>query len=152
MTADHDRRWLALAVIGIAQLMIILDSSIVNIALPDAQSALHITNADRQWAITAYTLTFGGLLPLGGRIGDYLGRKRIFMISLFGFAGASALGGVAQNGAMLFGARAVQGVFAAVAPAGLQIATEAVPLGALGEHWSNTRSDTRTVFTTGACP
>ncbi|HVX68462.1 MAG TPA: MFS transporter [Mycobacteriales bacterium] len=124
MTADHDRRWLALAVIGIAQLMIILDSSIVNIALPDAQSALHITNADRQWAITAYTLTFGGLLPLGGRIGDYLGRKRIFMISLFGFAGASALGGVAQNGAMLFGARAVQGVFAALlAPAVLSLIT-----------------------------
>lgn len=124
MTADHDRRWLALAVIGVAQLMIILDSSIVNIALPDAQSALHITNADRQWAITAYTLTFGGLLPLGGRIGDYLGRKRIFMISLFGFAGASALGGVAQNGAMLFGARAVQGVFAALlAPAVLSLIT-----------------------------
>ncbi len=124
MTADHDRRWLALAVIGIAQLMIILDSSIVNIALPDAQTALHISNADRQWAITAYTLTFGGLLPLGGRIGDYLGRKRIFLVSLIGFAGASALGGVAQNGAMLFGARAIQGVFAALlAPAVLSLVT-----------------------------
>lgn len=124
MTADHDRRWLALAVIGIAQLMIILDSSIVNIALPDAQTALHISNADRQWAVTAYTLTFGGLLPLGGRVGDYLGRKRIFLWSLFGFAGASALGGVAQNGGMLFGARAVQGVFAALlAPAVLSLIT-----------------------------
>jgi EmrB/QacA subfamily drug resistance transporter len=124
MTADHDRRWLALAVIGIAQLMIILDSSIVNIALPDAQHALHISNADRQWALTAYTLTFGGLLPLGGRVGDYLGRKRIFLLSLFGFAGASALGAAAQNGAMLFSARAVQGVFAALlAPAVLSLIT-----------------------------
>jgi EmrB/QacA subfamily drug resistance transporter len=124
MTADHDRRWLALAVIGVAQLMIILDSSIVNIALPDAQTALHISNSDRQWAITAYTLTFGGLLPLGGRIGDYLGRKRIFLMALIGFAGASALGGVAQNGAMLFGARAIQGVFAALlAPAVLSLVT-----------------------------
>jgi EmrB/QacA subfamily drug resistance transporter len=124
MTTDHDRRWLALAVIGVAQLMIILDASIVNIALPDAQTALHISNADRQWAVTAYTLTFGGLLPLGGRVGDYLGRKRIFLMSLFGFAGASALGGVAQNGSMLFGARAVQGVFAALlAPAVLSLIT-----------------------------
>ena len=122
MTADHDRRWLVLAVVGIAQLMIILDSSIVNIALPHAQTALNISNADRQWAVTAYTLTFGGLLPLGGRVGDYLGRKRIFLMSLFGFAGASALGGAAQNGAMLFGARAIQGVFAALlAPAVLSL-------------------------------
>lgn len=124
MTADHDRRWLALAVIGIAQLMIILDASIVNIALPDAQHALHITNADRQWAVTAYTLTFGGLLPLGGRVGDYLGRKRIFLMSLFGFAGASALGGAAQSGTWLFSARAIQGVFAALlAPAVLSLIT-----------------------------
>ncbi|HWA67793.1 MAG TPA: MFS transporter [Mycobacteriales bacterium] len=124
MTTDHDRRWLALVVIGIAQLMIILDSSIVNIALPDAQHALHITNADRQWAITAYTLTFGGLLPLGGRVGDYLGRKRIFLMSLFGFAGASSLGGAAQSGAWLFSARAIQGVFAALlAPAVLSLIT-----------------------------
>lgn len=124
MTADHDRRWLVLAVIGVAQLMIILDSSIVNIALPDAQHALHISNADRQWALTAYTLTFGGLLPLGGRVGDYLGRKRIFLMSLIGFAAASALGGAAQNGAMLFSARAIQGVFAALlAPAVLSLIT-----------------------------
>src|ERR1700757_1498985 len=102
MTADHDRRWLALAVIGVAQLMIILDASIVNIALPHAQRALHISNADRQWALTAYTLTFGGLLLLGGRVGDYFGRKRTFLFSLFGFAGASAFGAAAQNGGMLF--------------------------------------------------
>ena len=124
MTTTYDRRWLALAVIGVAQLMIILDASIMNIALPHAQKALHISDADRQWAITAYTLTFGGLLLLGGRIADYLGRKRTFLVGLFGFAGASALGGLAQNAGWLFGARAVQGVFAAVlAPAVLSLIT-----------------------------
>src|SRR4051812_33359117 len=121
-TRDH--RWIALAVIGVAQLMIILDASIVNIALPHAQVALHISDAARQWAITAYTLTFGGLLLLGGRIADYVGRKRTFLIGLIGFAGASALGGAAQSGAALFSARAIQGVFAAVlAPAVLSLIT-----------------------------
>jgi EmrB/QacA subfamily drug resistance transporter len=124
MTTSYDRRWLALAVIGVAQLMIILDASIVNIALPHAQKALHISDADRQWALTSYTLTFGGLLLLGGRIADYVGRKRTFLIGLFGFAAASAFGGLAQNEGWLFGARAVQGVFAAVlAPAVLSLIT-----------------------------
>jgi EmrB/QacA subfamily drug resistance transporter len=119
-----DRRWLALAVIGVAQLMIILDASIVNIALPKAQAALHISDASRQWALTAYTLTFGGLLLLGGRIADYVGRKRTFLIGLFGFAAASALGGTAQSAAWLFSARAIQGVFAALlAPAVLSLIT-----------------------------
>ena len=119
-----DHRWLALAVIGVAQLMIILDASIVNIALPHAQAALHISDASRQWALTAYTLTFGGLLLLGGRVADYLGRKRTFLIGLFGFAAASALGGAAQSAGWLFGARAVQGGFAAVlAPAVLSLIT-----------------------------
>jgi EmrB/QacA subfamily drug resistance transporter len=117
-------RWIALAVIGIAQLMIILDASIVNIALPHAQRALHISDASRQWALTSYTLTFGGLLLLGGRIADYLGRKRTFLIGLVGFAAASALGGAAQSSAWLFSARAVQGAFAAVlAPAVLSLIT-----------------------------
>ncbi len=120
----RDRRWLALAVIGVAQLMIILDASIVNIALPHAQAALHIGDAQRQWALTAYTLTFGGLLLLGGRVADYLGRKRTFLIGLFGFAGASAIGGLAQSAGWFFGARAVQGVFAALlAPAVLSLIT-----------------------------
>jgi EmrB/QacA subfamily drug resistance transporter len=120
----RDRRWLALAVIGVAQLMIILDASIVNIALPHAQAALHISDAERQWAVTAYTLTFGGLLLLGGRVADYLGRKRTFMIGLFGFAAASAFGGLAQSASWLFGARAVQGAFAAIlAPAVLSLIT-----------------------------
>jgi len=124
MGTNSDRRWLALAVIGVAQLMIILDAAIVNIALPHAQVALHISDANRQWALTAYTLTFGGLLLLGGRLADYFGRKRIFLVGLFGFAGASALGGFAQSAGWLFGARALQGVFAAVlAPAVLSLIT-----------------------------
>src|SRR5437764_6021206 len=119
-----DHRWLALAVIGIAQLMIILDASIVTIALPHAQKALHISDASRQWVQTAYTLTFGGLLLLGGRITDYFGRKRTFIIGLFGFAAASALGGAAQSAGWLFGARAVQGALAAVlAPSVLALIT-----------------------------
>src|ERR1700704_6475396 len=117
-----DRRWWILPVLAIAQLMIVLDASIVNIALPKAQSALHITTANRQWVITAYTLTFGGLLLLGGRIADYRGRKRVFVIGLIGFAIASALGGVAPDAGVLFAARALQGAFAAVmAPAALSI-------------------------------
>jgi len=120
----RDRRWLALAVIGVAQLMIVLDASVVNIALPHAQAALHIGDAQRQWALTAYTLTFGGLLLLGGRVADYLGRKRTFLIGLFGFAGASALGGLAPSAGWFFAARALQGVFAALlAPAVLSLST-----------------------------
>jgi EmrB/QacA subfamily drug resistance transporter len=118
------RRFRALGVIAIAQLMIVLDASVVTIALPSAQRALHISLANRQWALTAYTLAFGGLLLIGGRIADFMGRKRMFIISLLGFAAASALGGLAQNGGMLFGARALQGAFAAVmAPASLSLLT-----------------------------
>ncbi|MEY2438087.1 MAG: hypothetical protein QOF97_2923 [Acidimicrobiaceae bacterium] len=118
------RRWWALGVIATAQLMVVLDGTVVTIALPSAHRALHISNADRQWVITAYTLAFGGLLLLGGRMGDYLGRKRMFLVGLLGFAAASALGGAAQNGATLFGARAVQGLFAALlAPAALSLIT-----------------------------
>jgi EmrB/QacA subfamily drug resistance transporter len=118
------RRWWALAVIAVAQLMVVLDGTVVTIALPSAQRDLHISNADRQWAITAYTLAFGGLLLLGGRISDYVGRRRTFLIGLLGFAAASALGGAAQNSGTLFGARAVQGLFAALlAPAALSLIT-----------------------------
>jgi EmrB/QacA subfamily drug resistance transporter len=121
VTADP-RRWIVLGVVAICQLMIVLDASIVNIALPQAQHALHISTANRQWVITAYTLAFGGLLLLGGRIADYRGRKRIFVIGLIGFAIASALGGVAPDAGVLFAARALQGAFAAVmAPAALSI-------------------------------
>jgi MFS family permease len=118
------RRWWALAVIAIAQLMVVLDGTVVTIALPSAQRDLHISDANRQWAITAYTLAFGGLLLLGGRIADYAGRKRMFLVGLLGFAAASAVGGAAQNGATLFGARGVQGLFAALlAPAALSLIT-----------------------------
>jgi EmrB/QacA subfamily drug resistance transporter len=124
-TATPDpRRWLALAVLAAAQLMIVLDASIVNIALPSAQRDLGISNANRQWMVTAYTLAFGGLLLVGGRIADYTGRKRTFIIGLLGFAGASALGGIAANQELLFAARALQGGFAALmAPAALSIVT-----------------------------
>ena len=118
------RRFRALAIIAIAQLMIVLDASVVTIALPSAQRALHISIANRQWVLTAYTLAFGGLLLIGGRVADFMGRKRMFIISLLGFAAASALGGLAQDAAMLFGARALQGAFAAVmAPASLSLLT-----------------------------
>jgi MFS family permease len=116
------RRWRILAIVAIAQLMVVLDASIVTIALPSAQHALHISTPNRQWVITAYTLAFGGLLLLGGRIADYGGRKRMFVVGLIGFASASALGGLAVNQGMLFGARALQGAFAALmAPAALSI-------------------------------
>src|SRR6204780_1069384 len=120
---DPKRYW-SLAVIAIAQLMIVLDASVVVVALPSAQHALHISVANRQWVLGAYTLAFGSLLLLGGRIADYLGRRRMFIIGLLGFGVASALGGLAQNQAMLFGARALQGAFAAVmAPAALSLLT-----------------------------
>jgi MFS family permease len=115
-------RWRTLFVVAIAQLMIVLDSSIMNIAIPSAKTELGITDANQQWVITAYTLAFGSLLLLGGRLGDYVGRRKVFLIGLMGFAAASALGGVAANQGMLFAARALQGVFAALlAPAALAI-------------------------------
>jgi len=116
------RRWVALAFIAVAQLMIALDATIVSIALPSAQAALGASDADRQWVVTAYTLAFGGLLLLGGRIADYLGRKRAFMIGLAGFALASLAGGAAPNFAALVAARAAQGAFAALlAPTALAL-------------------------------
>ena len=116
------RRFKALAVLAITQLMIALDVSIVTIALPSAQAALHVSVADRQWVLTAYTILFGGLLLLGGRIADYLGRKRVLLWGLLGFAAASALGGLAQDEAMLLIARALQGALAALmAPAALSL-------------------------------
>jgi EmrB/QacA subfamily drug resistance transporter len=102
--------------------MIVLDSSIMNIAIPSAKIELGISDANQQWIITAYTLAFGSLLLLGGRIGDYMGRKKIFLIGLIGFAAASAIGGVASNEGLLYASRALQGVFAALlAPAALAI-------------------------------
>jgi EmrB/QacA subfamily drug resistance transporter len=117
------KRWLALGVIAIAQLMVVLDASIVTIALPSAASGLHIGSlSNAQWILTAYTLSFGGLLLLGGRIGDYNGRKKLFIIGLIGFALASGLGGAATSAGMLYAARGLQGAFAALlAPAALSL-------------------------------
>jgi EmrB/QacA subfamily drug resistance transporter len=108
------RRWLVLGVIGIAQLMVVLDLTIMNIALPSAQRALHFTTVDRQWVVTAYALTFGSFLLLGGRLADLLGRKVTFLTGLVGFAVVSAIGGASVNFAMLVTARACQGAFAAL--------------------------------------
>src|SRR6266849_3724414 len=117
-SAEDRRRWLILAVIGIAQLMVVLDVTVMNIALPSAQNSLHFTTVDRQWVVTAYTLAFGSLLLLGGRLADLLGRKVTFLIGLAGFAGASV------NFAMLITARACQGAFAALlVPSALSMLT-----------------------------
>ncbi|HEV2475756.1 MAG TPA: MFS transporter, partial [Candidatus Dormibacteraeota bacterium] len=123
MTPRQDsRRWVALAFIAVAQLMIALDATIVNIALPSAQRALGASDADRQWVVTAYTLAFGALLLLGGRVADLLGRKRAFLIGLAGFALASVIGGSAPNFAVLVASRALQGAFAALlAPTALSL-------------------------------
>jgi EmrB/QacA subfamily drug resistance transporter len=118
----HDRRWLILGIIGIAQLMVVLDVTIVNIALPSAQQDLGFSDDDRQWVITAYALAFGSLLLLGGRIADLFSRKWTFVAGLLGFAGASALGGAAQSFDLLVAARALQGAFGAMlAPAALSL-------------------------------
>jgi EmrB/QacA subfamily drug resistance transporter len=115
-----DRRWLVLVVVAVAQLMVVLDSTIVNIALPSAQRALGFPNSDRQWVVTAYALAFGSLLLVGGRLGDMYSRKWVFITGLAGFALASALGGAAVSFGMLVAARALQGAFGAIlAPSAL---------------------------------
>ena len=120
----HERRWLILGVLGLAQLMVVLDATVVNIALPSAQRALHFSNDNRQWIVTGYALAFGSLLLLGGRISDFFGRKWTFVVGLLGFALASAAGGAAQSFDMLVGARVVQGAFGALlAPAALSLLT-----------------------------
>ncbi len=120
----HARRWLILLVIGVAQLMVVLDATIVNVALPSAQAALEFSDDGRQWVVNGYALAFGSLLLLGGRIGDLFGRKRVFIVGLLGFAVASALGGAAQSFGLLVTARALQGVFGALlAPAALSLLT-----------------------------
>jgi EmrB/QacA subfamily drug resistance transporter len=120
----YERRWLALGVIAMTVLLVILDATIVNIALPAVSADLDITAANQQWIVTAYTLTFGGLLLLGGRIADFWGRKRTYLVGAGGFGAASALGGLAQDETMLFAARALQGAFGALlAPASLALLT-----------------------------
>jgi EmrB/QacA subfamily drug resistance transporter len=118
------RRWLILGVIGLAQLMVVLDLTVMNVALPSAQRALGFSTVDRQWVVTAYSLAFGSLLLLGGRLADLLGRKVTFLAGLAGFAGVSAIGGASVNFAMLVTARACQGAFAALlVPSALSLLT-----------------------------
>src|SRR5271170_3441339 len=124
VAAAPARRWWILGVVGLAQLMVVLDATVVNIALPSAQRALGFSIADRQWVVTAYSLAFGGLLLLGGRLSDLFGRRRMLIIGLVGFAAASALGGASTGFAMLVIARGAQGAFGAVlAPAALSTLT-----------------------------
>src|SRR5438067_8944214 len=121
---QQQRRWLILGVIGIAQLMVVLDVTVMNIALPSAQQSLHFSTVDRQWVVTAYALAFGSLLLLGGRLADLLGRKVTFVGGLIGFAAASAAGGAATSFGMLVAARACQGMFGAfLAPSALSLLT-----------------------------
>jgi EmrB/QacA subfamily drug resistance transporter len=123
-TAVEPNRWAALALLSVAQLMVVLDATIVNIALPSAQRALHFSTSDREWIVTAYALAFGSLLLLGGKLGDMFGRKWTFIIGLAGFAIVSAIGGLATSFFMLVGARALQGAFGALlAPSALGLLT-----------------------------
>ncbi|PJJ63286.1 MFS transporter [Compostimonas suwonensis] len=122
--ATDSRRWITLVVVGLAQLMVVLDATVVNIALPSAQADLGFSDGQRQWIITAYSLAFGSLLLFGGRLSDLMGRKRTFIIGLIGFALASALGGAAGSFELLVAARALQGAFGALlAPTALAVLT-----------------------------
>ncbi len=122
--AAEPNRWAALALLSVAQLMVVLDATIVNIALPSAQRALHFSTSDREWIVTAYALAFGSLLLLGGKLGDLFGRKWTFIAGLAGFAVASAVGGLATSFLTLVAARALQGAFGALlAPSALGLLT-----------------------------
>ncbi len=117
-------RWAVLALLSVAQLMVVLDATIVTVALPSAQRALHFSTENRQWVVTAYALTFGSLLLLGGKLGDLFGCKWALIAGLVGLAGASAFSGLAQSFDVLVAARALQGVFAALpAPLALSLLT-----------------------------
>ncbi|MDX2376748.1 MFS transporter [Microbacterium sp. LRZ72] len=129
-TVSARKRWWALAVLSLTQLVVVLDGTIVTIALPQAQFELELTDVQRQWVVTAYALAFGALLLLGGRIADYWGRKRTYLVGMVGFGLASAYGGLAQSGVELIVARGLQGVFAAMlAPAALALVAVTFPTG-----------------------
>ena len=122
MRSHVTNRWVVLVLICLAQFMVVLDATIVNVALPSIQTDLHLSEGNLQWIVNAYTLFFGGFLLLGGRLGDLLGRKRLFLIGLVVFTGASLLDGLAGSEGMLIGARALQGLGAAlISPAALSI-------------------------------
>src|ERR1700747_2885114 len=123
-TVREPNRWAILALLSVAQLMVVLDATIVTVALPSAQRALHFSNDSRQWVVTSYALAFGSLLLVGGKVGDLFGRKWALIAGLVGFSTASALGGLAQSFEVLIAARALQGVFGALlAPAALSLLT-----------------------------
>src|SRR5256714_1889560 len=114
--------WVILVLVCFAQFMVILDATVVNVALPSIQTDLHFSETNLQWIVNAYTLVFGGFLLLGGRAGDLLGRKRLFLGGLVVFTLASLLDGLASSSGMLIGARALQGLGAAfISPAALAI-------------------------------
>ncbi|WP_432194304.1 MFS transporter [Streptomyces sp. bgisy027] len=124
VTGASPHRWWVLAVIALAQLMVVLDATIVNIAMPSAQQDLGFSDGNRQWVVTAYALAFGSLLLLGGRIADLVGRKIAFLVGVAGFAGASALAGAATSFEVLVVGRGLQGIFGALlAPAALSLLT-----------------------------
>ena len=123
-TVRDPNRWAVLALLSVAQLMVVLDATIVTVALPSAQRALHFSNESRQWVVTAYALAFGSLLLVGGKLGDLFGRKWALIAGLVGFSGASAVGGLAHSFDVLVAARALQGVFGALlAPSALSLLT-----------------------------
>src|SRR5881296_3061261 len=125
------RRWIALALLCVAQFVVVLDASIVNVALPSIGRALHFSQSNLQWVVNAYTLTFGGFLLLGGRAADLFGRRRVFIVGLFVFSLASLAGGLAQSEGWLIAASAVQGLGAAIiSPAALSIVTTTFAEGA----------------------
>jgi MFS family permease len=113
-SAPDPKRWLALAVLGIAYLMVVLDTAIVNVALPSIQKSLHFSTSSLEWVVSGYALTFGGFLLLGGRAGDLLGRRRVFMAGLVFFSVVSLLCGLSTSPAMLIGLRVLQGAAGAV--------------------------------------
>ena len=128
---SEPNRWLVLVLVCLAQFMVVLDATIVNVALPSIQSALHFTPTSLQWIVNAYTLVFGGFLLLGGRASDLLGRQRLFIAGIFVFTAASLINGVAQSSDALIAGRALQGLGAAlVSPAALAIVTTTFAEGA----------------------
>src|SRR6476620_3094103 len=122
--AAAPNRWAVLALLGVALLVVVLDSTIVNIALPSAQKDLGFSTESRQWVVTAYALAFGSLLLVGGKLGDLFGRKWTFIAGLIGFSGASVLGGLAPSFGVLVTARTLQGAFGALlAPSAMSLLT-----------------------------
>ena len=145
-------RWWALVFLALAQFMVVLDGTIVNLALPRLQIEMGISDSTRSWVVTAYALAFGAFLLLGGRIADFWGRKRTFIVAAAGFAVASLIGGIAQEPWELIGARALQGLFAALlAPAALALLTVAFPGGRTGARRSRSSAPSAAWVRRPAC-